>query len=128
MKKFVLALFFALFLAPVAILAQGDVPVPPESWTLTAIFASVATVAFVNTHIVQFFKKWILKSHPVILSAITALILSTAGWLLKLGIFIDHGWWWILVYGVATTFVSNGFKDWYKYLMMIIGLIPKEKR
>ena len=120
MKNFLALLIMAIgfVLLPVAMFAQNDVPIPPESMTLAAVFVSIGTMAFVNVAVVQFLKQWILKSQPIILSAIIAAIMSVGGYLLKLGIFLDHGWWWIVIYGTATVLVSNGYKDWYKYLMI----------
>jgi hypothetical protein len=120
-------LLVAFVVAPAVLFAQGDVPVPPESMTLAAVFVSIGTMAFVNVAVVQFLKQWILKSQPIILSAIVAGIMSVGGYLLKLGIFLDHGWWWIIIYGTATVLVSNGYKDWYKYLMILAGIIPRKK-
>lgn len=93
-------------------------------------FATVPGLAALVLLLTQFFRKnFNLEGIYAQLSSwLVALALSTAGYLLKIGIFIDVQWYWIFIYAAASGLIANGLFEWKHVKSILELLMPRKNR
>lgn len=136
MKNFLVLMFsvfmFALF--PATLAAQTDTPLktdtvlsavdtvvaatpvvaPATTNPLEGVFLSLAALIAVIPIIVQWLKKLLPNSPPLvtqIISWLTGIILAIIGWYFNLGFLSGVTWQLALLYGVGASLVANGVFD-----------------
>lgn len=97
----------------------------------TAIFSSLAGLSGVVIFITAYLKEKFntTGNYTIIVSICVGLIISAIGWLLKLGIFIDLEWYYIIIYGLSATLIANGLST-YGFISDLLTLfklkVPKQ--
>ncbi|MBI1936659.1 MAG: hypothetical protein HYS25_00900 [Ignavibacteriales bacterium] len=116
---FLIAAAIGLFLLPPLSIAQAadevvqqiDQPSPVD---LSDMFTSLSGLSAAVLFFTSYAKKIIKTAGAatIVMSAIVSFILSGTGLLLGFGIFAMVKWYYILIYGLAATFMANGLSTW----------------
>ena len=119
------ALFAQEVITPEQLIEQGSQGFSSFFVTLAALIPLVTFLsAWVTQHVLGHEAKGWMKQ---IASWLVALILSMAGWWLKLGVFDGLIWWHALVFGAGVGLAANGFFD-IKLIQTMLGVIGIGKK
>ncbi len=111
--KILFTVLLFIVVLPVAAIAQTGTA-PPEPINLDIVFVTLAgltTAVILLTSLVK--KKYSTKDGVTIwVSVIIGFIISALGWLFQLGMFAELEWYYIFIYGLASSLMANGFASW----------------
>lgn len=124
MKKFIV--LFSLFVAVATLPAMAAGFDMPVQFEIGKYFQDIGTMAAIVLPVTQFVLKFVNTKYDQVLSWLVSLVLSAVAWYLKLGIFADVVWYWIVIYAAAAGLVANGIFD-IPFIKTIISVIPKKK-
>ena len=120
----------AMLLMPFALFANGIAAQDIGSNTIFLTFVSlVASIPLVVELIKKFLKSEI-KIVNQIISWITGIAMSMAGWLFGLGFLAGTTWYYALIIGIFASLAANGVYDtkFYEWLLQNTGILKKPNK
>jgi len=120
-----LMVFGAMLLMPFALLASDG---SNDAGPISSIFVTFVTLVAAIPLVVEAVKKVIktdIKIINQIISWITGIALTMAGWWLGFGFLVGLVWWHALIVGLCASLAANGVYDTsiYEYILRAVGIL-----
>lgn len=127
LRRLFIAILILLTMSPLMLAQTGAANAEPG---VLEYFLSVPGLAALALIITEFLKVQLNLSGTInqYLAWVIALVISGAGYLLQLGIFIGVDWYFIFIYGLAAGLIANGLFDWnivQAILNLLFGFLKK---
>lgn len=110
-------------------IAEAQTTNPVVSFNIADYFLNFGVILGTVTTLVGLFKKYVTDKHTLIFAILIAAAFNGAGWLLKLGVFVNSEWYWWAAFSLISGFSAGGFADFIKkYILPIFEYFFSTKK